>query len=75
MNQRQGSPSSSTTLARTRLLLIAATAVLASSCFEPRAKYHRDDYRFSWQQEDADEERRAGMVYTQAPKATSSAQD
>jgi len=75
MNQHQGSPRSSKLLARARFLLIAATAVSASSCFEPRAKYHREDYKFSWQQEDADAERRAGMVYTQAPKASAGAQD
>jgi hypothetical protein len=75
MHHLQRSPRSSKSRARARFLLIAATALLASSCFEPRAKYHRDDYKFSWQQEDVDAERRAGMVYTQPPKASSAAQD
>jgi hypothetical protein len=75
MHHHQSAPRSSKSLARARFLLIAATVAVASSCFEPRAKYHRDDYKFSWQQEDEDAERRAGMVYTQAPKATSAAQD
>lgn len=50
------------------VIVASALALLTSGCFEPRAKYHRTDYKFSWQQEDADAERRSGLVYTQPPK-------
>jgi hypothetical protein len=57
------------------VFVASALALLTSGCFEPRAKYHRTDYKFSWQQEDADEERRSGLVYTQPPKDAPVAQD
>ena len=49
------------------LVVLVSTSILAG-CFEPRARYHRPDYKFSWQDKDVEEERRASMIYTQPPK-------
>lgn len=51
-------------------LLVALGSVLASCIDPPREqRYHGEDHRFSWEQDDVQAERMEGIIYTQEPEA------
>jgi|GEM_PF-4990104 len=54
-----------------RTALLLALAAAASSCIDPprEQRYHGEDHRFSWDQDDVQAERMKGIVYEQEPEA------
>jgi hypothetical protein len=62
----------SSTLVRLQLALVCAATLGLTGCLEPGPKYHGQNHKFSWQEEEKEGRKtadREDLIYVQPPRA------